>query len=247
MPETIIEIRNASKNYLDRGGHALEVLRNVNLEVREGEFLSILGVSGCGKSTLLNVMGGFEDLTRGQALFRGDPISGPSADRGVCFQEYALFPWKTVRDNVEFGLKVKGMSGAERHRVSSHYLDMVGLLASQHKYPHELSGGMRQRCSLARTFANDPAVLLMDEPLAAVDAQTRLVLQSELMNIWGQTKPVSERKTIIYITHSIEEAVFLSDRVAVMARSPAGSPRSSTSTYRAPGASRPVACNRSAI
>jgi NitT/TauT family transport system ATP-binding protein len=195
----------------------------MSLDIFRGEFLCIVGPSGCGKSTVLNMIAGLTEPTRGQITLDGTAIVAPGAERGVVFQDYALFPWKTVRENVEFGLRYRSKGRppkAERDARVRHYLELVGLGTVGRKYPHELSGGMRQRCALARALANDPQVLLMDEPLAALDAQTRLVLQEELLRIWGEEKPAQERRTVIFITHGIDEAVFLADRIVVMTRHP---------------------------
>ncbi len=195
----------------------------MSLDIFQGEFVCIVGPSGCGKSTVLNMIAGLVEPTRGRITLDGEPVLAPGAERGVVFQDYALFPWKTVRENVEFGLRYRSkgrVAKPERDRRVQHYLDLVGLGGVGRKYPHELSGGMRQRCALARALANDPQVLLMDEPLAALDAQTRLVLQEELLRIWGEEKSPNERRTVIFITHGIDEAVFLADRVVVMTRHP---------------------------
>lgn len=216
----IIAATSVSKVYMGDRGQSTVALENFSLEIRGGEFLSIVGISGCGKSTFLNILAGFENPTTGRVMYKERDIVGPSAERGMCFQEYALFPWKTVGNNVQFGLQARGIPKVQRRAIADKYIALVGLQGFEDKYPHQLSGGMRQRCALARTFANDPDVLLMDEPLASVDAQTRLLLQTELLNIWGQVKPPTERKTVVYVTHSIEEAVFLSDRVAVMTARP---------------------------
>lgn len=199
------------------------VLDGIDLEVRDGEFLALLGPSGCGKSTLLNIVAGLTAGTSGQVTMDGTLITGPAPERGVLFQDYALFPWKSVKGNVEFGLKHGARSkrprdAERRDQIVRHFIDLVGLSGSEHKYPHQLSGGMRQRTALARLWAPDPAVLLMDEPLAALDAQTRLVMQNELLRIWGQSD--TARKTVVYVTHAIDEAVFLADRVAVMGTRP---------------------------
>jgi NitT/TauT family transport system ATP-binding protein len=194
----------------------------ISLDIKRGEFVSLLGPSGSGKTTLLNIIAGLEAPTDGVALHDRKPVSGPSAERGMLFQEYALFPWKTVQQNVEFGLrygpKGQGQSQAERQRRVKQFIDLVGLGGAERKYPHELSGGMKQRTALARLLTYDPEVLLMDEPLAAVDAQTRQVLQDDLLRVWGETS--EQRKTVVYVTHSIDEAVFLSDRVVVLSRHP---------------------------
>jgi NitT/TauT family transport system ATP-binding protein len=205
-------------------GADVTAVGSFNLEVHAGEFLCIVGPSGCGKSTVLSMIAGLEAPTRGTIEKDGVAVRGPGADRGVMFQDYALFPWRTVEGNIEFGLRygprARAISVADRRARVAHYIDTVGLRGSEHKYPHQLSGGMRQRCALARLLANDPDILLMDEPLAALDAQTRTILQSELLRIWGETLPRAERKTAIFITHGIDEAVFLADRVVVMSSQP---------------------------
>lgn len=224
-PQAILALDQVAKTFsVSRSKQSMRAIENVSLDIYPGEFVSIVGPSGCGKSTLLNMLAGLEMPTSGKLLMEGQPITGPSADRGMMFQEYALFPWCTVRENVGFGLRY-GPKGAhlttkQQDEIVGRYMRLVGLEGSEHKYPHELSGGMRQRCALARLFAYDPKVLLMDEPLAAVDAQTRTVLQEELLRIWGQESPPRERKTVVYVTHAIEEAVFLADRAVVMTSHP---------------------------
>jgi NitT/TauT family transport system ATP-binding protein len=175
----------------------------------------LLGPSGCGKSTLLNIIAGFEKPDSGSVTVDGVPIERPGPDRGVVFQDYALFPWLNVQQNVEYGLREKGLGTAECARIAEHYLDMVGLRSFERRFPHELSGGMRQRVALIRVLALDSQILLMDEPFAAVDAQTRTILQEELQRLWLAT-----RKTVVFVTHSVDEAVFLADRVAVMTSRP---------------------------
>ena len=203
-----------------RRGDGVLALEAFSLEVEGGEFLAIVGPSGCGKSTFLNVVAGLETLDEGTVLMDGRPIGGPGPDRGMCFQEFALFPWLTVRENVEFGLEAKALPKAERARIARTYVDLVHLRGFEDRYPYELSGGMKQRCALARLLAIDPAIFLMDEPLASLDAQTRLILQGEILRIWGEERPARERKTVIFVTHSIDEAVFLSDRIVVMTARP---------------------------
>jgi len=220
---TVLRLERVAKRFVNqRTGSESRALEDVSLTIEHGEWVSLLGPSGSGKTTLLNIIAGLELATSGSVLHDGRPVVGPSADRGMLFQEYALFPWKTVTENVQFGLrygpKGAGVSRAERERRTSELLRLVGLTGAERKYPHELSGGMKQRCALARLLAYDPQVLLMDEPLAAVDAQTRAVLQEELLRVWGETS--GQRKTVVYVTHSIEEAIFLSDRVVVLARDP---------------------------
>jgi NitT/TauT family transport system ATP-binding protein len=190
-------------------------LDDVSLEVRAGEFLVLVGPSGCGKSTLLDLLAGLTLPTSGRVLLDGKAITGPARDRGVVFQQYALFPWLTALDNVAFGLEIAGVGLRERRAKAASYLDLVGLSAFANRYPHELSGGMKQRVAIARSLAYEPQVLLMDEPFAALDAQTRETLQEELVDIWQRTG-----KTIVFITHGIDEAVVLGQRVAVMTSRP---------------------------
>ncbi|MEW6639544.1 MAG: ABC transporter ATP-binding protein [Pseudomonadota bacterium] len=201
----------------DGGGppRRFTALEDVTLDVRPGEFLALVGPSGCGKSTLLDLLGGLTTPSSGQILLDGQPIAGPARDRGIVFQQYALFPWRTAIQNVEFGLEVAGVGAVERRARAQHYLELVNLAAFANRYPHELSGGMKQRVAIARSLAYDPEVLLMDEPFAALDAQTREQLQAELLRIWRATG-----KTIVFITHGIDEAVVLGQRVAVMTARP---------------------------
>jgi NitT/TauT family transport system ATP-binding protein len=206
-----------------RTGERTMAVADLSLEVRAGEFLCLVGPSGCGKSTVLNMIAGLTPPTAGTITMDGRPIRGPGAERGVVFQDYALFPWKTVRENVEFGPRFRArgrVAATERSRRVQQCIDLVALTGVENKYPHELSGGMRQRCALARALANEPEVLLMDEPLAALDAQTRLILQEEILRIWGEERTAAERRTVVFITHAIDEAVFLADRVVVMASHP---------------------------
>ena len=203
-----------------RAGHGSKLesftaIQDVELEVHTGEFLVIVGPSGCGKSTLLDLLGGLTRPSAGRVLLDGQPVTGPGMDRGIVFQQYALFPWLTALQNVAFGLEVKGLPERERREQAQHFLALVGLSGFEHRHPHELSGGMKQRVAIARSLAFDPAVLLMDEPFAALDAQTRETLQSELVKIWQ-----ASRKTIVFITHGIDEAVCLGQRVAIMTSRP---------------------------
>lgn len=193
----------------------LVVLDNFNLQVREGEFLSILGPSGCGKSTFLNILAGLDKHDNGQILVDNEPIKDRSFDRGMVFQGYALLPWRTVLENLEIGLEIRGVGKKERKAQAQYYLSLVGLSPFANQYPHQLSGGMKQRVAIARVLAYRPDLLLMDEPFAALDAQTRETLQIELIRIWE-----ADKKTIVFITHSIDEAILLSDRVAVMTARP---------------------------
>ncbi|SEQ30428.1 ABC transporter ATP-binding protein [Mycolicibacterium nivoides] len=194
-----------------------EVLRTFDLDIHEGEFLALLGPSGCGKSTFLNILAGLESYDGGELLLDGSPVRGVSKNVGVVFQSYALFPWLSVQKNVEVGLKVRSIPSDERHQTSQRILKTVGLENFAHHLPHRLSGGMRQRVAIARSLAYDPEVLVLDEPFAALDAQTREFLQNELLRIWESG---ARKKTILFVTHSIDEAIFLSDRIAVMTKRP---------------------------
>lgn len=191
------------------------VLDGFDLNVREGEFLAVLGPSGCGKSTFLNILAGLSPQTSGELTIDGEPVSAARRKLGFVFQGYALFPWRTVRKNVETGLEIRGVGRTERRSEAERFLRLVGLLGFADHYPHQLSGGMRQRVAIARALAYGPEILLMDEPFGALDAQTRESLQQELLGIWEQSA-----KTVVFVTHSIDEAIFLADRVAVMGRGP---------------------------
>jgi NitT/TauT family transport system ATP-binding protein len=206
----VISIRSVTKTF-----GALTALDDVSLDVADGTFLSLVGPSGSGKSTLLDLLGGLTTPTSGEVLIDGEPVRGPGLDRGVVFQQYALFPWRTARANVEFGLEGGPLGKRQRIERAREYLALVGLSGFEDRYPHELSGGMKQRVAIARSLAYDPAVLLMDEPFAALDAQTREQLQDELLRIWRRTG-----KTIVFITHGIDEAVYLGQRVAVLTSRP---------------------------
>jgi NitT/TauT family transport system ATP-binding protein len=214
--EPLIRCIHLGKVYHDSAHNAdVVALKDFSLEIAAGEFVTILGPSGCGKSTLLNILAGFERATSGEARLADKLIDKPGPDRGVVFQEYALFPWLTVIENIMVGLKAKRLSRSECDRIAHSYVTMAGLRGFEKKYPHELSGGMRQRVSLIRALAIDPRILLMDEPFAAVDAQTRGVLQRELLKAWQSTG-----QTILFITHNLEEAIFLGQRVVVMTARP---------------------------
>jgi NitT/TauT family transport system ATP-binding protein len=196
-------------------GRDFVAVNNLSLDIRADEFLCIVGPSGCGKSTLISAIAGFLHPSGGRITMHGKTIDGPGADRGVVFQEYALLPWKRVIDNVALGLELRGIGKAERYATATRFLELTGLAEAARKFPHELSGGMKQRAAVARTLANSPEVMLMDEPFAAVDAQTRMTLQEELIRIWAQSQV-----TVVFVTHSVEEAVFLSDRIVVLAANP---------------------------
>jgi NitT/TauT family transport system ATP-binding protein len=198
-------------SYRTQGGERLLALDNINLQVKAGEFLCIVGPSGCGKSTLLHLIAGLHQQTSGQVLVDGTPVQGPGTDRILIFQELGLFPWLTVGENVEFGMKMKGIGKAERKEKADYYLRLVHLSQFKKSYTHQLSGGMRQRVALARALATEPDVLLMDEPFAALDAQTRDLLHDELERIWTETG-----RTIIFVTHNVREAMRLGDRVVLM-------------------------------
>jgi len=207
-------VDEVSKVYADRGGHPVEALAGVTFTVEAEELVAVVGPSGCGKSTLLNMVAGLLPPSAGLIAFEGALAPGrpPTA---MVFQEFALFPWRTVQANVELGLEEAGRPAAERHAIARRFIDLTGLGGFERKYPHQLSGGMRQRVGIARALAVDPAVLLMDEPFSALDAQTRQLMQEELLAIWERT-----RKTILYVTHNIHEAVWMADRVVVLSRRP---------------------------
>jgi NitT/TauT family transport system ATP-binding protein len=213
MSQIIVE--KVKHTYQPPRGRAVLALDEVSLEVGEREFVALLGPSGCGKSTLLYLIGGFLPTVNGQILIDGKPVAGPGPDRGIVFQHFALFPWKTVRANILYGLERQGLPRAEREQRAQAYVDLVGLKGFEDSYPSQLSGGMKQRTALARTLAFDPKILLMDEPFGALDAQTRSLMQAELLRIWQQTP-----KTVIFVTHDVQEAVYLADRVAVMSARP---------------------------
>jgi NitT/TauT family transport system ATP-binding protein len=219
-----LRLAHVAKHFDVGGAKPTIAVDDFTLDIAQGEFLVIVGPSGCGKTTVLNILAGLDRPSGGSVTLDGHEITGPGPARGVMFQDYALFPWQTVRGNVGFGLKYgpsgSGLSTDARARRVQDCIDLVGLNGAEDKYPHQLSGGMRQRAALARLMANEPEVLLMDEPLAALDAQTRLILQDELLRIWGQDRPQSSRRTVVFITHAIDEAVFLADRVAVMTTRP---------------------------
>ncbi|PAD70392.1 ABC transporter ATP-binding protein [Bacillus sp. 7586-K] len=215
-----IKIEDVTKSFSVKRGKGTDhqvfsAVSNVNLEIKTGEFMVLVGPSGCGKSTLLDLLSGLTTPTKGSIKLDGKPITGPALDRGIVFQQYALFPWLTALGNVTFGLEEKGYNKKQQLDIAKEYIALVGLEGFEDRYPHELSGGMKQRIAIARSLAYNPEVLLMDEPFAALDAQTRETLQSELLRIWKKTG-----KTILFITHGIDEAVYLGQRVAVMTSRP---------------------------
>jgi NitT/TauT family transport system ATP-binding protein len=215
MSEALIEIAGLAKRFEVAGRSPHLALEGIDASIAEGEFVSILGPSGCGKSTLLYMVGGFVPPSSGQIRVAGQVVTGPGTDRGPVFQEFALFPWKTVLENVMYGLRVQKVPAAQASERARELLALVNLSAYADFYPKQLSGGMRQRVAIARTLAYRPRILLMDEPFGALDAHTRTLLQNELLNIWEQ-----DRKTVLFVTHGVDEAVFLSDRVLVMSGPP---------------------------
>ncbi len=210
-----VSVTNVSKVHVSIKGEPLLALHDVNFEVGQNEFFSIVGPSGCGKTTLLNLLAGFEQPTRGELTIGDKLITAPGWERAVVFQEYALFPWYTVSQNIRYGLRRKRLPEPEQNRLVEHYIRLVGLRGFESRYPRELSGGMRQRVSIARALAVNPSILLMDEPFASLDVLTREYMQDELLKIWQR-----EPKTVIFVTHSIDEAIKLSDRIAIMAPRP---------------------------
>jgi NitT/TauT family transport system ATP-binding protein len=209
-----LALEKLSKTYFDPyRGTQVTAVREVSLAVEEGDFVAVVGPSGCGKSTILNMIAGFVPISSGRILVGGREVKGPGPDRGVVFQSFALFPWKTVAENVTFGPKMRGVGKAERQRIADEYLALAGLSHAADRYPNELSGGMQQRVGVVRALANEPDVLLMDEPFASVDAQTRMTLQEELTRIWEERRP-----TVVFITHDVPEAVFLANKVVVLSK-----------------------------
>jgi NitT/TauT family transport system ATP-binding protein len=210
-----IEARGIRKVFSSRRGE-VTAIDGVDFSAAAGEFISIVGPSGCGKSTFLYIVGGFVDATEGTVVVDGSAVSGPDPSRGIVFQEFVLFPWKTVMGNITYGLAERGVPRSERRERARQLIDTVKLTGFERHYPKELSGGMKQRVALARTLIMDPDVLLMDEPFGAIDAQTRMLLQAELIQIWERTK-----KTVLFVTHSVDEALYLSDKVYVLSSRPA--------------------------
>lgn len=209
-----LELTSVSKEYYS-GKQTVLALDNINLSVRAGEFVVLIGPSGCGKSTILKMVAGLINPTKGGLKLDDKEIRGPSPERGLVFQEFALFPWMTVEGNIKFGLEIKHSLPADQRAIVDRYISMIGLKGFERLYPHQLSGGMKQRVAIARTLAVDPKVLLMDEPLGALDSQTREILQAEVLRIWQLT-----RKTVLFVTHNVEEAVFLANRIVILSPRP---------------------------
>ena len=212
---TVLSIRGVERRFDSAGGVSTLALQATDLEVAENDFVTILGPSGCGKSTLLRIVAGLDHPTSGEVRLDGKPITGPGADRGMVFQSYTLFPWLTVEQNVCFGLREKNMPLPEQREIAAHFIGKVGLKGFEQHFPKQLSGGMQQRTALARALANNPRILLMDEPFGALDHQTREMMQELLQDIWE-----AERKTVLFVTHDIDEAIFMGNRVVVMSARP---------------------------
>jgi NitT/TauT family transport system ATP-binding protein len=210
-----VRAKKISKLFIDESGREVQALNDLSFEVHDGEFLCILGPSGCGKTTLLRMLAGLDKPTTGELYLKDTPIARPGPERGMIFQEFALFPWKTVIKNIEFGLEMKGLSKGKRSRIAHKYIEMIGLNGFEDSYPHEISGGMKQRVAVARALANEPEVLLMDEPFGTLDAQTRHAMQEELLSIWQNTG-----KTILFVTHCVNETAFMAERAIVLTQRP---------------------------
>lgn len=212
---TKISFQSVTKTFSIAGQTSFNALQGLNLDIEDGEFITVVGPSGCGKSTAMNIAAGLTNPSSGQVLVDNVPVKGPGPERGVIFQQYALFPWLTVRQNVEFGLQIAGHPKAERGKIADHFIGLVGLSDFSNSLPKTLSGGMKQRCAIARAYAVNPKILLMDEPFGALDALTRVQLQDQLLATWSK-----ERRTVMFITHDVDEAVYLGSRVVVMAARP---------------------------
>ncbi|WP_315778112.1 MULTISPECIES: ABC transporter ATP-binding protein [unclassified Bradyrhizobium] len=213
---TTLVINNVTRTFPARQGHApTRALEPVDLTIGNNDFVTILGPSGCGKSTLLRIVAGLDHPTSGKVLLDGNEVTGPGADRGMVFQSYTLFPWLSVRENIAFGLRERGVSEAERNAIADRFINQIGLKGFENHWPKQLSGGMQQRCAIARALANDPKILLLDEPFGALDNQTRVLMQEMLLGIWER-----DQKTVLFVTHDIEEAIFLGSRVLVMSARP---------------------------
>lgn len=215
--KTLIEFRHVDKEFDKPGEGSYQVVGDLDISVRENEFLVLFGPGQCGKSTILNMLAGFEKVTAGEILCAGKKVEGPGPQRGMVFQNTALFPWLTVMGNVEYGPKVQGMKKADRRKRAQHYIDLVGLQGFEESFPVKLSGGMQQRVGIARAYCNEPLVMLLDEPFGHLDAQTRYLMQDELTRIWQ-----AEKRTVIFVTNNIEEAVYLADRILVLRNCPTG-------------------------
>lgn len=215
IDEYVIKVSSLSKSFGTENGNTIHALVNVYLHVRANDFICIVGPSGCGKSTMLRIIAGLERATSGSVLYRDAKLAGPHKEIGMVFQEYSLLPWRNVIENVGLGLEFAGVPVSERITVARSFLRLVGMESFERAFPYELSGGMQQRVAIARSLANNPDVLLMDEPLGALDAHTRILLQKELLRIWE-----TNRKTVLFVTHSVDEAIFLGDRIVVMSSRP---------------------------
>lgn len=214
--KTKLQVKNLSRIYEGNNGPVV-ALQDVNLTVKESEFVMIVGPSGCGKTTLINIIGGLDEATSGEVLLDEKPVSAPGVDRGMVFQGYSLFPWLNVQKNIEFGLKMKGIPAAERADQAKKYIELVGLKGFEAALPKQLSGGMKQRVAIARTLANEPEVLLMDEPFGALDAVTRAKLQDMVLELWAKEEP---KKNVFFVTHDVDEALLLANRIIVLGQSP---------------------------
>lgn len=215
LGQHVISIKNLCKKYKTKENLTVDALKNINLDIDKNDFICIVGPSGCGKSTLLRIIAGLESASEGEILYVGKQLKKPTREIGMVFQDYSLLPWRTVLDNIALGLEFKGVSKSKRQEIALKYLKLIDMENFKKAYPYELSGGMQQRVAIARALANDPNVLLMDEPFGALDAHTRILLQKELLRIWEQNK-----KTILFVTHSVDEAVYLADKVVVMSSRP---------------------------
>lgn len=213
--KTILSIQDVSRVFTGARGSRTQALTPIHFDVRENDFVTILGPSGCGKSTMLRIVAGLDQPSTGRVLLDGQPVDGPGADRGMVFQSYTLFPWLTIEQNIRFGLRERGMPAAEQKERSDFFIAKVGLRGFEHHFPKQLSGGMQQRTAIARALANDPKILLLDEPFGALDNQTRVLMQELLLGIWE-----SSQKTVLFVTHDIDEAIFMANRVAVFSARP---------------------------
>lgn len=211
----LLSIQGVSRTFVSPKGQATQALLPVDFDVQENDFVTILGPSGCGKSTMLRIVAGLDHPTSGRVLLGGRPAEGPGADRGMVFQSYTLFPWLTIEQNIRFGLRERGMPEAQQKERAAYFIAKVGLRGFEQHFPKQLSGGMQQRTAIARALANDPKILLMDEPFGALDNQTRVLMQELLLGIWE-----AERKTVMFVTHDIDEAIFMANRVAVFSARP---------------------------